>query len=89
MLFLASGLALGAPREPLGEADLRFWMEDMVVYHRFSEGEVQQATGMSPESIREATRRLSLPDAPPPRAPEAPLTVLPYPGGRHPRLGFF
>ncbi|MFO1461159.1 MAG: polysaccharide deacetylase family protein [Verrucomicrobiota bacterium] len=89
MLFLAAGLALGAPREPLGEADLRFWMEDMVVFHQFSDAEIQQAAGMSPESIREARLRLSLPEAPPPRAPGALVTVLPYPGGRHPRLGFF
>ncbi len=61
-LLLAAGLALGAPREPLGEADLRFWLEDMRVYHRFTDGEIQQATGMSPESIRAATLRLSLPD---------------------------
>lgn len=88
MLILASGFVLGAPREPLGEADLRFWLDDMVVYHQFSDGEVQQATGLSVESIREARSRLSLPEAPSPRAPGAPVTVLPYPGGRHPRLGF-
>jgi hypothetical protein len=80
---------LAEPRPPLHEADLRYWLENMVVFHRFAPEEINAATGLSPAEINEALRRFNLAARPPPRAPGAPLRVLPYPGGRHPRLGFF
>lgn len=93
LLWAASvvfALTLGAaPRRPLGEPDLRFWLENMIVHHGFSVSEVQAATGLSATELAAATNRLQLPSSPPPRAPGSPLKVLPYPGGRHPRLGFF
>jgi len=85
-----SRLALLAdPRPPADEADLRYWLENMVVFHRFTTEEVNAATGLSPAEVSAALRKFGLTGrTPPPRLPGEPLRVLPYPGGRHPRIGF-
>jgi hypothetical protein len=76
-------------RRPLNDADLKFWLENMVWHHRFSTEEISAATGMNGEEIRQATTRLAItPDRQPKRVMNDPLLVLPYPGGRHPRIGF-
>jgi predicted amidohydrolase len=76
-------------RRPANDSELRFWLENMVVYHRFNPGEVSAVTGLTLEESDAALRRLDLRGkAPPPRGSGEPLRVLPYPGGRHPRLGF-
>ncbi len=76
-------------RPPAAEADLRAWLENMVVYHGFNEAEVRAATGLTVAEVRAAQERWGIrPQAAPPRLPDAPLRVLPYPGGRHPRTGF-
>ncbi len=82
------------PRPPTDEADLRYWLENMVVFHRFTLEEVSAATGLSPAEAGVALRKFALDGktAPPPMrasaGPGEPLRVLPYPGGRHPRIGF-
>lgn len=76
-------------RRPKSDADLKYWLQNMVWYHRFTPAEIQSATGLSPEQIRAALRRFGIrTDNKPKRPPGAPLLVLPYPGGRHPRIGF-
>lgn len=76
-------------RPPQDEADLRLWLENMVVFHRFTADEVSLATGLTAVEAERAVERFALQGrTPPPRAPGAPLRVLPYPGGRHPRTGF-
>jgi hypothetical protein len=91
----ASRLAwLVEPRLPADDANLRYWLENMVVFHRFTPEEVNAATGLSPAEVEAAWRKFGLDakTAPPPmphgRGPGEPLRVLPYPGGRHPRIGF-
>lgn len=77
-------------RRPANDTDLRAWLENMVVFHRFAPGEVSAATGLTLDEIGVALRRFGLAGkAVPPRPAGEPLRVLPYPGGRHPRLGFF
>jgi hypothetical protein len=76
-------------RAPKDDADLRFWLENMVAHHRFSTEEVRAATGMNRDAITTALERFKISAANrPSRGPDAPLLVLPYPGGRHPRIGF-
>lgn len=76
-------------RKPLNDADLKRWLENMIWHHRFSTGEVQAATGLSEAEIKSALERFKIsPATRPKRVPDAPLLVLPYPGGRHPRIGF-
>jgi len=76
-------------RPPTDEADLRYWLENMVVFHRFTPEEVIAATGLSPAEVSDGLRKFDLTNkTAPARAPGEPLRVLPYPGGRHPRVGF-
>ncbi|MEW6307123.1 MAG: hypothetical protein AB1705_26970 [Verrucomicrobiota bacterium] len=91
-LFL-SGYGAESPtsnaRRPVNDADLRFWLQNMVWHHRFSTDEVVSATGLSAEEVRGALKRFRISEATrPKRKPGAPLLVVPYPGGRHPRIGF-
>lgn len=76
-------------RKPQNELDLKYWLQNMVWYHGFSNAEIQEATGLSLEEIRTARERLGIhPGTRPGRARDAGLLVMPYPGGRHPRIGF-
>jgi len=77
------------PRPPANDAELRYWLESMIWHHRLTTEEVSAATGLDAEVIAAAAQRWDiLPGNRPPRAADAPLLVLPYPGGRHPRTGF-
>lgn len=76
-------------RTPKDDRDLKFWFENMIWHHGFSTAEVRAATGLSDEAIAATVERFGLtPEKRPQRAADAPLLVLPYPGGRHPRIGF-
>jgi peptidoglycan/xylan/chitin deacetylase (PgdA/CDA1 family) len=76
-------------RRPAQDDDLRRWLQNMVWYHHFTTAEIREATGLSAEEIREALDRFAIrPETRPKRPADAPLLVLPYPGGRHPRIGF-
>lgn len=85
----ALALSIGNVRKPASDRELRYWLENMVWYHRFSTEEVAAATGLTKEHIAAALKKFDIrPDNRPKRAEDAPLLVLPYPGGRHPRIGF-
>jgi hypothetical protein len=73
---------------PKDDADLRFWMENMVWYHRFTTEEIGAATGLSAREIEDAKQRFGIARNTRPSRTNETLTVLPYPGGRHPRVGF-
>ncbi len=76
-------------RRPSDDSELQFWLENMVWYHGFSPSEIRAATGVDDEKIAAALERFQItPEKRPRRAAEDPLLVLPYPGGRHPRIGF-
>lgn len=83
----------GDIRQPANEEDLEFWLRNMVLFHRFNVGEISSATGLSEGAVREACAKFKLePDTPSkggrPESASGALTILPYPGGRHPRIGF-
>jgi len=90
VLFLASLAAADeqAGRRPGSDKELKFWLDNMLVQHRFAISEVTAATGLTADEIGAATRRLQIDLTPPVRGQDAPLLVLPYPGGRHPRISF-
>jgi hypothetical protein len=60
----------------------------MIRFHNFSVEEVVAATGLTDQEVRSAIEKFGIARDRPPRAADAPLRVLPYPGGRHPRIGF-
>jgi hypothetical protein len=77
------------PRPPASETDLRFWLENMIWHHRFTPAEVRAATGLSDADLTAALKKFDIrPETKPRRSADAGLLVLPYPGGRHPRIGF-
>ena len=76
-------------RRPTNDAELRDWLVNMIGYHRFTDDEISAATGLDADAIADACRRLKIDrDKPSHRQPADTLTLLPYPGGRHPRIGF-
>jgi len=87
LLLVAAGADQG--RRPNDDAELRFWLDNMLVHHRFTPEEAAAATGLSGAEVSAAAERLKIdPSVRPNRQAGAPLFVLPYPGGRHPRIGF-
>ncbi|MBL9137612.1 MAG: hypothetical protein JNK85_17205 [Verrucomicrobiales bacterium] len=89
---LSPGVVVGNGRRPPDDVDLRDWLNNMVTHHRFTPDEAALAMDMTAAEVRQALRRFEIPetaDSSVPSDPAAPLSVLPYPGGRHPRLGFF
>jgi hypothetical protein len=76
-------------RTPKSDDDLHEWLVNMVAWHRFTPDEVHVATGLDAGEISAALKRFNIaPGVHPARKPGDPLVVLPYPGGRHPRIGF-
>ena len=77
-------------RRPANDDELRFWLRTMLVGHHYSLPEAAEAGGLSIREVNSSTTRLGINpgEKPAGRGPSDPLTVLPYPGGRHPRIGF-
>ena len=73
-------------RCPKNDEDLAFWLRNMIVDHHYSIAEASSSTGLSSEQIKSAIERLKIDG--PSNLPEGQVRVLPYPGGRHPRIGF-
>lgn len=76
-------------RKPTDDADLKRWLQSMIWHHGYTLEEQQAVTGMTLADLRAAAQRFDIqPDNRPARSNDAPLLVLPFPGGRHPRTGF-
>lgn len=80
---LAAGKTLDNFRQPL-ETELDDWLGNMRE-HDFTLTEMSAATGLSEEVLQPRVERVKLSK---PRQVGDRLHVLPYPGGRHPRIGF-
>jgi len=76
-------------RTPGNEAEFAYWLRNMLVDHRFTPEEAASATALRVDEVQEVARRLGFePEAGPHQKADEPLRVRPYPGGRHPRIGF-
>lgn len=77
-------------RKPQSDDELRYWLTNMIVDHGFTNVEASAATGLSTDEILIAVQRLSIRKPTSQTAPNsrAALKIRPYPGGRHPRIGF-
>ena len=76
-------------RRPKNNVDLRHWLENMIWHHRFTDEEISAGTGLMEKEIEAAKKRFDIrADNRPARDANSPILVLPYPGGRHPRIGF-
>lgn len=88
VVFLSS-IVCAQPRPPRDDGELRTWLQNMVWHHRFTTTEIHAALGLADDEIVAVLKRFDIrPENAPPRKPTDPLRVLPYPGGRHPRIGF-
>lgn len=67
--------------------ELRYWLQNMT-QHGFEVTEMAAALGATSDQVRAAFARLKLDPKTPPERPTDRLLVLPYPGGRHPRISF-
>lgn len=74
-------------RAVTGDEQLKSWLENMLYWHRFSASEAGEVLGLTAEQVQAEAKRLQIPDSP--RDPSNhKAMLLPYPGGRHPRIGF-
>lgn len=77
-----------APEVEGTRADLKFWLENMLLYHGYSIEEVAQVTGWDVKTVMQITQAAAIDHEGLERAQAPGLKLLPYPGGRHPRIGF-
>lgn len=84
---LASGSTRDNFRRPKNDDDLKKWLQNMLA-HGFDRFEMAAALGLTPEKVDSALESLRQrqPGSHQPLA--VGLQVLPYPGGRHPRISF-
>lgn len=69
--------------------NLDFWLETMIVYHGYSVDEAARVCGLPATEVEKRIAELGLSGKPvSPRAEDGTIRALPYPGGRHPRIGF-
>lgn len=85
---IAAGKDFENFRKPKSDADLKYWLSNMVA-HQFTPVEISAATGFSTEEIAAASKRLDINfSKAASEGKDGKQLVLPYPGGRHPRIGF-
>ena len=77
-----------APEMIATRQDAQFWLRNMRVDHRYTHDEMQQVFGYTDAQLSEL-----LATVPEPEVESAPVSsnrvrIRPYPGGRHPRIGF-
>ncbi len=71
------------------QREVRSWLENMVLHHGFSVDEVMAATGADRDEVERLLAEHGISgDARPVEPGTGDLLMLPYPGGRHPRIGF-
>lgn len=76
-------------RRVANDEELKYWLRNMVWFHRFTNEETAAATGLGNDEISAALKTFDIRlDNRPQRQEAGTLLVLPYPGGRHPRIGF-
>ncbi len=75
-------------RTPETDEELRYWLENMFVYHHFNLAEMVAATGLAEQQINAAIERFQLTRPTANQHAGDRLLTIPYPGGRHPRIGF-
>ncbi|MGI8982759.1 MAG: polysaccharide deacetylase family protein [Pirellulaceae bacterium] len=80
---IAAGKDLENFRQSKNREDVDYWLANMVT-HEFTTAEMSAATGRTYDA--EGLRRADVPKLAP--REKNSLLVLPYPGGRHPRIGF-
>ena len=74
-------------RLPATENESKYWLENMLLYHRFSSAEITIATGWTDKQIEGLKKKFQL-DSKKAKFSSERIHIMPFPGGRHPRIGF-
>ena len=74
-------------RRPTDDKELRYWLDNMIRLHGFNFDEVVAATGLTRDEVRAAVKKFGIDRNGFPEKRDG-LLVVPFPGGRHPRIGF-
>jgi peptidoglycan/xylan/chitin deacetylase (PgdA/CDA1 family) len=82
--LIAAGRDGSNARRARSDEDLKSWLTSMLIFHLYTASEAGAALGLSAEQIQAEAQRLKV-DA---KTAGARPSLLPYPGGRHPRIGF-
>ncbi len=71
------------------QADLGYWLTNMIHYHRYTWEEVEKVTGLSRNALNARAHVMRADESPVQESTgtDKPVRALPYPGGRHPRIG--
>ncbi len=80
------GLKLPVEMEA-SRTEARYWLETMLAAFRYSYAEAAQVLGWSEQEVAAKAREFGLSKGGP--SPSPALRILPYPGGREVRMGFF
>ncbi len=83
---LQKGLTRDNGRRPGDDRELKYWLTNMAAGHGYTAPEISMATGLSMREVDAAMARLGIEAAGATAANR--VKILPYPGGRHPRIGF-
>jgi hypothetical protein len=75
-------------RRPANDDELHYWLDNMIAIHGFTHDEAASATGLAPSEVEADCKRLKIHAGRRAETSRGTLLVVPYPGGRHPRLGF-
>ncbi len=70
-------------------ADLPFWLEDMLVHHHYTLAEAARVCGWTTNQIKEKASEFRINPASAEKLSAGSMRVLPYPGTRETRRGFF
>ena len=84
----SEGTATVSFRQPANDEELQYWLKNMVWFHRFMNEEINAAIGLTETEIIAAQKKFDIRPGNRPKQALEELLVLPYPGGRHPRIGF-
>jgi peptidoglycan/xylan/chitin deacetylase (PgdA/CDA1 family) len=77
------------PEEVLAtRSDLQYWLENMLRFHHYTLAEAAEVCGLTETEVEHKAADLGLYPARPETGEGKQIRILPYPGGRHPRIGF-
>jgi peptidoglycan/xylan/chitin deacetylase (PgdA/CDA1 family) len=71
-------------------AELAYWLMNMIQHHRYTWTEVDKVAGLGIEVLKNRTKEMDINGGSPPEPTgiDNSVRAMPYPGGRHPRIGF-
>lgn len=88
-LLSCNGIPASESADANLDAALRFWLENMALHHGYTPAEMAPVLKMPEADIPGLLKKYKIdPTRKPPAKDPDRVKVLPYPGGRHPRIGF-